>query len=85
MRNLMVLKNNGMAQFRLVDSSPNGDAWQFSNTDSGFNISLQGSGVQEFFIENSGDAFLSGKLNVKGIHVQGNITSDGEICIGSGC
>lgn len=84
-RNLMVLENNGMAQFRLVDSSPNGDSWQFSNTDSGFNISLQGSGVQEFLIEDNGDVSLSGTLNVNTIRVKGAITSDGEICIGSGC
>ena len=82
---MMDLKNNGMAQFRLIDSSANGDAWQFSNTDNNLNISLQGSGKMEFLIENDGDAILNGKLTVNGVHVNGNITSDGEICIGSGC
>jgi hypothetical protein len=58
-RNLMDLKNNGMAQFRLIDTSPNGDAWQFSNTDNNLNISLQGSGSQEFLIENDGDVWIN--------------------------
>jgi hypothetical protein len=55
----MDLKNNGMAQFRLIDTSPNGDAWQFSNTDNNLNISLQGSGSQEFLIENDGDVWIN--------------------------
>jgi hypothetical protein len=58
-RNMMDLKNNGMAQFRLIDTSPNGDAWQFSNTDNNLNISLQGSGSQEFLIENDGDVWIN--------------------------
>jgi hypothetical protein len=58
-RNMMDLKNNGMAQFRLIDTSPNGDAWQFSNTDNNLNISLQGSGSQEFVIENDGDVWIN--------------------------
>jgi hypothetical protein len=58
-RNMMDLKNNGMAQFRLIDTSPNGDAWQFSNTDNNLNISLQGSGSQEFVIENDGDVLIN--------------------------
>jgi hypothetical protein len=56
---MMDLKNNGMAQFRLIDTSPNGDAWQFSNTDNNLNISLQGSGSQEFLIENDGDVWIN--------------------------
>jgi hypothetical protein len=58
-RNMMNLKNNGITQFRLIDTSPDGDAWQFSNTDSGLNISLQGSGSQEFLIQDDGDVWIN--------------------------
>jgi hypothetical protein len=58
-RNMMLLKNNGVTQFLLEDSSPDGDRWQFGNTDNGLNISLQGSGSQEFLIENDGDVWIN--------------------------
>lgn len=58
-RNMMDLMNNGIPQFRLVDTSPDGDAWQFSNTNNNLNISLQGSGSQEFLIENDGDVRIN--------------------------
>jgi hypothetical protein len=58
-RNMMDLVNNGIPQFRLIDSSPDGDAWQFSNTNHNLNISLQGSGSQEFLIENDGDVWIN--------------------------
>jgi hypothetical protein len=58
-RNMMDLRNNGISQFRLIDTSANGDAWQFSNTESGLNISLQGSGSQELLIQDDGDVYIN--------------------------
>jgi hypothetical protein len=57
-RNLLDLENNGTVQMRFQDDSANGDTWQLSNFDGGFNFSKQGSGAIEFEIQDDGDVMI---------------------------
>lgn len=61
-RNLIDMENNGPVQMRFMDDSANGDTWQMSNFDGGFNIVLQGSGTQQLQIGDNGDITVSGTV-----------------------
>jgi len=47
---------------------------------------IVGPGAKTVFnLKPNGDLTINGTLSTNGVHLNGNITSDGEICIGSGC
>lgn len=60
-RTLFTLSNPGNTKFEIIESN-SGNSWAFTNSGADFRVSLQGSGVVEFRIDNNGDAFLAGLL-----------------------
>ncbi len=61
-RDLLVLSNNGHARFRL-DNTDEGGTWSFINRGTNFLISRNGSGVEEFRVdETTGDVEIAGML-----------------------
>lgn len=64
-RDLMTLENNGRVDFRLTDTSADGEDWTFANTQiagGAVIITRSGSGVNEFVLEDDGDLTITGGL-----------------------
>ena len=74
-----MLSNPGNTKFE-IENWDAGNSWAFTNSGADFRISLQDSGLVEFRVDNSGDAFLSGTLT-QNSDVQ---TGDGKQVHGSG-
>lgn len=64
-RTLLELRNPGNTKFE-INNTDAGNSWAFTNSGSDFRVSLQGSGVVEFRVDNNGNAFIDGDLDVGG-------------------
>lgn len=60
-RTLFRLANAGNTKFE-IENTDAANTWAFTNSGVDFRVSLQGSGVVEFRVDNNGDAFLDGTL-----------------------
>jgi hypothetical protein len=58
---MLELRRSGAVRFDLVDES-NGKTWIFQNRNGAFDITLQGTGVQEFKVDPSGNLTIQGAL-----------------------
>ncbi len=73
------LNRGGAVRFDLVDEST-GATWVFQNRNSAFDITLAGTGVQEFKVDENGDLTISGTLTeLSDVNSKENITAvEGE-------
>lgn len=64
-RTLMTLANPGNTKFEIINSDAM-ESWAFTNSGVDFRVSRQGSGQVEFRVDNAGNAFVAGNMEVGG-------------------
>lgn len=64
-RTLMTLANPGNTKFEIVNTDAM-ESWAFTNSGSDFRVSLQGSGVVEFRVDNNGNAYVANNMELGG-------------------
>ncbi len=81
-QSMFELTRGGAVRFDLVDEST-GATWVFQNRNSAFDITLAGTGVQEFKVDENGDLTISGTLTeLSDVNSKENITAvEGEMML----